>query len=277
MARSGPRVSSPRNPRIQRVRKLHRRSFRTSEGAFLLEGPVPVLEALRAGHALQEVFVDPDTPGAPEVLAAAAHARVPVIETSPSVMEAASATATPQGVLAVAEMPPHHLEDLPDGATLVLVLAGVSDPGNAGTLLRSAVAAACDGVVFLEGSVDPFGPKTVRASAGAVLRTPVVRDAAWSGCRAALQARGLRTMGSAADARVPLDAADLRRPVALVVGNEAAGLGPELLEDLDEVVAIPMPGPVESLNAAVAGSILLFETARQRRRAAGRPVSSDDG
>lgn len=277
MARSGPRVSSPRNPRVQRVRKLHRRSFRTAESAFLVEGPVPVLEGLRAGLALQEVFVDPDAPEAPEVREAARFARVPVVEASRSVMEAASGTATPQGILAVAEMPPHDLEVVPERATLVLVLAGVADPGNAGTLLRSAVAAACDAVIFLEGSVDPFGPKTVRASAGAVLHTRVVRDAAWSGCRALLQDRGLRTVGSAARARVPLDEADLRGPAALVVGNEAAGLGPELLEDLDEVISIPMPGPVESLNAAVAGSILLFEAVRQRRRAADRPVSSDDG
>lgn len=256
------------------MRKLHRRSFRERERAFLLEGPAPVSEALRMGHVLEEVLLEAGSPAASEVRPLAEDAGVPILDVSRPVMEAASGTATPQGVLAVARMPATRFEELPEGAALILVSAGVSDPGNAGTLLRSALAAGADAMVFLAGSVDPFGPKTVRASAGTVLRTPILSGVEWDVCRDALHRRGIRTVGSAARSGVPLDDADLGGRIALVVGNEAAGLPKGLLDDLDEIVSIPMPGPVESLNAAVAGSILLFEiTRRARTRTAGPPVS----
>jgi TrmH family RNA methyltransferase len=185
-----------------------------------------------------------------------------------SVLAALSETRTPQGVVAVARMPDGTAE-VPADADLVLVLAGVSDPGNAGTLVRSAVAAGAGAVVFTEGSVDPLGPKTVRASAGALFHTTILRDVAVEEVTTDLRSRGLLVVGAAVQGE-PIDRLDLTGPVAFVLGNEAWGLPEELSLGLDAVASIPMPGPTESLNVGVAGSILLFEAVRQRRAAASK-------
>ena len=144
------------------------------------------------------------------------------------------------------------------------MLAEVADPGNAGTLLRSAEAAGCAGVVCC-GGVDPFGPKTVRASAGAVFLVPVVEVAPARHALASVGDAGIRRVGLAAHGGVPLDEVDLVGPVAFVLGSEAHGLPDGLAAALDEVVTIPMAGRSESLNVAMAGTLAVFEAARQRR------------
>ncbi len=180
-----------------------------------------------------------------------------------SVLRAISDASTPQGIVARVAMP--EPVDVSDGADPVVVLAQVRDPGNAGTLVRSAVAAGAGAVVFSKGSVDPFGPKTVRASAGALFRVPIVRDADLLSTLGNLRESGVFLIGASARGSASYDEVDLTRRTAFVLGNEAWGLEPEITARLDEIVSIPMPGPVESLNVGIAGSILLFETVRQRR------------
>jgi TrmH family RNA methyltransferase len=223
-----------------------------------------VLEALRAGTEVKRVFVADGEDLPRELLSLAARRDVPVLCVSPAIVSALSDTVTPQGVVAVVRAPAVRLDDIAEDASLVLVLAGVRDPGNAGTLVRSAAAARADAVVFAPDTVDPFGPKTVRASAGALFRVPVVTGAGLAEWIHALSARGVRILAADA-AGAPADEVDLARPVAFVLGNEASGLPRDLQPHVDARVAIPMPGPLESLNAAVAGSILLFEAIRQRR------------
>jgi TrmH family RNA methyltransferase len=258
-------LSSSQNPRVRHARKLTRRAFRDKERAFLLEGPVVVAEALRSGAPVTEVFLDPQSEGTPLISELASSTQVRLTPVDDHVMRALSGTSTPQGVVAVCEMTDTPLTALPQGLSLVLVLAGVADPGNAGTLVRSAVAAGADAVVFSHASVDPFGGKTVRASAGLVCRTTIVRDASLDAIKEALTSRGLSMVGADATATSDYDGADLAQPVALVVGNEAGGLPEAGPGFFDLVVRIPMPGPAESLNVGTAGSILLFEAARQRR------------
>ena len=154
---------------------------------------------------------------------------------------------------------------------LALVLVGVSDPGNAGTLLRSAEASGAGAVVFCDGSVDPFGPKCVRSSAGSVLRLAVARDGDSADALAACAAYGRRTVGTVVRVGTPYDTVDLRGPVALVLGNEAHGLPPGVADAVDEAVTIPMAGRAESLNVAMAGTVLCFEALRQRRAATTAP------
>ena len=252
------------------ARKLRRRAARDTAGEFLLEGPVPVREAIEASVPVTEVFASADAPV--EVVSAATGAGIVVQRVSEAVIEAMSDAQTPQGVVAVAPMPGAAIEEL-FGADLVLVLDEVRDPGNAGTLVRSALAAAAGGIVFGHGSVDPFGPKTVRASAGAILHTKVVRNAPLEDALRALRGDGFTVIGADADADAALDDIDLSGRIALVVGNEARGLSQSSQGSLDGMVRIPLPGPVESLNAAVAGSILLFECVR--RRGAGRGPRAD--
>lgn len=166
-------------------------------------------------------------------------------------------------------MPPSELEDMPPRPTLILVLAGVQDPGNAGTLLRSSVAAGADATIFLKGCVDPFGPKVVRASSSAIFRARVGRDIDPRALADRLAQGEVVLVGTAASAEHAVEDADLTRPVALVVGSESGGIPPEVKSLLSEEVSIRMPGSMESLNAAVAGSIVLFEAVRQRRERQG--------
>jgi len=215
--------------------------------------------------AVREIFVTEDTSSLGVIDAARGRA-IPVTEVSDHVMATLSDTSTPQGLIAVVERTVAPLESLRT-ADLVLVLAGVADPGNAGALIRSALAAGVSGVVVTAGSVDPFGPKTVRASAGALFRMPVVCGPAAPETLAELSNLGLTVIVAEAGA-APVDEADLTRRVAIVVGNEARGLDPEARGAADELVGVAMPGPVESLNVSIAGSIVLFETVRQRRAAA---------
>lgn len=183
-----------------------------------------------------------------------------------NVVDAISETDTPQGVVAVVRAPTKTIEEIPEGADLVLVLGEVRDPGNAGTLLRSAVAAGADAVVFSTGSVDPFNGKTVRSAAGATFRTLVIRDVTLNEALATLRARGFKLVAADAQASTPVDDVDFSGAAALVLGNESWGLPDPVARLLDVSVGIPMPGPVESLNVAVAGSILLFDIIRRRRQ-----------
>ncbi|HWL65798.1 MAG TPA: RNA methyltransferase [Actinomycetota bacterium] len=244
------------------ARKLTRRAHRDKSGTFLLEGPRNVGEALAGSGRVIEVFVDEPSKHA-DVIERAERAGVPVRSVTGPVMKALADASTPQGVVAVARIEPLTMDDL-GGASLVLVLDQVRDPGNAGTLVRSAVAAGADGVVFTTGSVDPFGPKTSRAAAGTVLKTKIVRDVALESAASSLSGDGLVVVGADAKAETRADGCNLTRRLALVIGNESWGLTPESRALMDETVAIPMPGPAESLNAGIAGSILLFECVRQR-------------
>lgn len=227
----------------------------------MIEGPRAVLETLASSLAVEDVFVTEDLSQRSDIEAAAGSRSIVVTE---KVLRAMSDTDSPQGVVAVATRPGIDLRSAVDRATLVLVLAGVRDPGNAGTLLRSAMAAGADAVVFTDESVDPFGPKTVRASAGAIARLPIVEEPHLDAVVQALHEAGLRVLATEASGP-PAYELDLAAPVAFVLGNEAWGLPAGSQDAMDGRVGIPMPGPVESLNVGIAGSLLLFEALRQRR------------
>jgi TrmH family RNA methyltransferase len=176
-----------------------------------------------------------------------------------------SDTVTPQGVVSVARLPETRLDDVTEGSGFVLVLDEVRDPGNAGTLLRSALAAGADAVIFTSGSVDPFGPKTVRAAAGATFRISVVTDAQFDDVSRRLRSLGYSLVGTSAQGAQTIFDIDLTAPTAIVLGNESRGLDEAHVTALDTVASIPMPGAAESLNVGVAGSLVLFEVVRQRR------------
>jgi RNA methyltransferase, TrmH family len=261
-----------RNPHVTQLRRLaRRRSSRTEDGRFVIDGPVLVAEAHAAGVVLDAVFVDIEadaTGAAVELGRRLAGEGVPVHLLSPGVLAGAVDPVTPNGIAAVAQRPvvtPNA--DRPVTAPLILVLAGVADPGNAGTLLRSSEAAGATAVWATTGTVDLFAPKTVRAAAGALFQVPVrdQLDAAHAGRE--LHDAGIRVLGTIAADGTPLDRADLTGPCALVLGNEAHGLDPAWHDTVDEWLTIPMVGRAESLNVAMAGTLLCFEAARQRRSA----------
>ncbi len=242
---------------------------RAAARAFVLEGPRLVEDALRRGVTLERVYLGPHARQAFRTLLDAPElADVPVAELKEGVLEKLGSTRTPQPVLAVAAIPPAPaIADL-TGAGPVIVTVGVSDPGNLGTLMRSAEASGCAGLVCAADSVDAYNPKVVRASAGSVVGIPVVAAPAGQVLDAAavldtLGVAGRKRYGAAVGGTA-MDTLDLAVPVALVLGSEAHGLPAAVQDRLDDTIGIPMLGPAESLNVAMAGTVLCFEAARQR-------------
>lgn len=237
------------NPRMQLLRRLTgRRSARSEHGLFLVEGPTLVAEAIASGWPIQEVYVE-------ESALSLLPAGVRPTLVREGVLAKVMSVETPRPIVAVAEL---RALTFPSSPTFVVVGAGLSDPGNLGTILRTAEAAGADGVVLMPGSVDPFSPKVVRSSAGAIFRLPVMVD----GDAGRL---GVPMWGTVATGGVPYDQADLTVPLALVLGNEAHGLPDDV--NLDGLLTIPHVGQSESLNVAMAAAVLCFEVARQRRSA----------
>jgi len=224
----------------------------------VVEGPVLLAEAVAAGWTVTAQFV---APGQTPVVCDG-----PVHELAPGVLERVATTESPRGVLGVVRWRAPH-PDLLAGSDFVVVAHEISDPGNAGTLLRSAEAAGAGLVVFTPDSVDVGNPKVVRASAGAIFRVPVLVDVALD----AVTQRGRMVWGTSSHAGTPYDEADLTGPVALVMGNEAHGLPVDAR--VDGWLTIEHRGRSESLNVAMAATVLCFEVSRQRRRATGTVTS----
>ena len=261
---------SARNPHIASLRRLsRRRSARREAGALLVEGPTLLAEALDAGAEVREVLVDA---GAPDDLWALArraeHAGATLRGAADGVVARVATTEHPPPIVAVVGWAPAALtaavEGSAGGGGPLVVLVGVADPGNAGTIVRSAAAAGASGVVAV-GGVDVTNPKVVRASAGALFRLPVVDEPGVDDVLDALQRCAVTTVGLVvADGTAP-EQVPLAVPVALVAGNEAHGLPADLVGRLDHQVTIPMADATESLNVATATTVVLFEAARQRR------------
>ena len=241
---------------------MKRRSARDAERVFVLEGAKVIGEALDAGAALEAVFVAPGGDG--PVVERALAAGMRVHDLADGVLERVAGTVTPQPLLAVAPYRDVALDDVRD-ADLLVVCVDVRDPGNAGTVLRSAEAAGAGAVLFCDGSVDVYNPKTVRASAGSLFHVPVVTGGDPVEVLERVGGWGVRRLGTVAHGGTPLDEADLTVPVALVLGNEASGLPAHVDAVLDERISIPMVGRTESLNVGMAAAVLCFEAARQRR------------
>ena len=243
------------------------RTAREAERHFVVEGVKILSEALAAGLAIESVLWDPalhaDEEGM-ELLRQCGQSGARVDRLAPGVLERVADTVTPQPVMAVVPYVDVPLERLERG-TLLVVCAGIQDPGNAGTVLRSAGAAGADGLISCDGSVDVYNPKTVRASAGSLFHVPVVVGGDAVQVLERIGGWGRRRLGAVAAGGTDYGQCDLTSPLAFVLGNEAAGLPESLTPLLDDRVTIPMAGRMESLNVGMAGSVLCFEAARQRR------------
>jgi TrmH family RNA methyltransferase len=258
-------ITSTQNKRVAAAVRLKKRAMREKDRRFLVEGAQGVLEALSAGAGVQELFVSPGSRERLEpVLGAARRSGVPVHEVSPDVMEHLTSTVTPQGVVAVAGFVDVPMSSLAEETAFVPVLAEVRDPGNAGTILRSADASGSDAVVFTRSSVDVYNPKTVRASAGSLFHVPVVRDVELAEAIEELRGRGFAVLAASAEGDQSVYDADLAAPTAVLFGNEAWGLPADAVKLADRTLRVPIPGRAESLNLAAAATLVLFEASRQR-------------
>lgn len=269
-------IDEPSHPRVRAARRCHTSAGRARTGRFLAEGVQAVREALRSPGAVAEVFATPDWLASPAALSTAG---LPVHTVDEGVLARVAETTTPQGVVAVCRDVTVGLDVLlAQAPRLVVVLAEVRDPGNAGTIIRTADAAGADGVVLTTASVDPLGGKCVRSSAGSLFHLPVVVGQPVS-VLDDLRAAGLTVL--AADGHGDLDIVDagerglLARPTAWVVGNEAHGVPPSYLAAADHAVRVPMYGRAESLNVSVAAALCLYASATAARRQPPEPRRPD--
>ena len=260
-----PVVASRDNARVTAARRLHERKHRERNRRFLIEGPHPLEEAIAAGAPVTELFHlwDDETPAVRSVVERAARAGIAPIRVSRGVLAWLATTQTPQGVVAVCAYP-DDVSPSALAAGFVPVLVEVQDPGNVGTVLRSAEASGATGAVLSTGSVDLYSPKVVRSSAGSLFHLPVARDVSASGAVDALRSAGSRVLAASSDGSVSIHDEDLAGRVAVLFGNEARGLPPDVVALADGTVRIPIHGRAESLNLAAAATVVLFEAARQR-------------
>lgn len=259
-------ITSLRNPHIQTARKLVKRAVRDGRREFLVEGANGVGQALESGAPITNLFVTGPDDTFPEHGRRARARGVPVLVVSAEVMRTISSTTSPAGIVAVSQFvdrdPVALLKESPG---LAVVLAGVRDPGNAGTIIRSCAAAGADAVFLGEATVDIYNPKFVRATAGAMFNLPFARNVEIPWLLNELGNLGLQRVAADPVGEAVYDQVDFRRRTAFVLGNEAWGVTEELASAVDARVSIPMSKSVESLNVGMAATVLLFEAARQRR------------
>ena len=258
-------ITSRRNPHIQRINKLlSSNQCRQSERAFVLEGVRLVEEAAKSEWTITEVFYSEKVNDrGKQLLASLSQRGIALFQVSEQVMNNITDTETPQGVVAVLSV--RQLPQLKH-PNLILILDAIRDPGNVGTILRTACAAGIDIVIIAPETADPFSPKVLRAGMGAQLNLPVwILD--WPGISAIIKNHpSMKVLLADTQGGPAFWNTDLRLPVALIVSNEAVGPSRAARELSDGILTIPMPGRSESLNAAIAASLLIYEVLRQRQR-----------
>jgi len=260
-------VSSKENVLVKELRHSFTQAALTEDGYCAIEGVRLLEEALRSGLRVKAVFFSQSARERANRLLPQISTHADTLLLPDAVFRSAVATETPQGVAALVKLKTFAFADLLGNNPLLLGAAGVQDPGNLGTIIRSAEAMGASGVLTMEGTVHAINPKVIRASAGSLFRLPVVKMDSAEAVRN-LRDQGARILATSSHKGIPLDEADLTEACCIFVGSEGAGISKELIAEANEVIAIPHSERVESLNAGVAASIILYEAARQRRTAA---------
>jgi len=255
-------VQSRQNARVKELRASFSAGSRTNTLRVGIEGEHLLAEAIRSSISILSVFFRTGSEATLNRLDLDSDTEI--IELPADIFASAVTTESPQGIAALIEPRAFSLDDLLRGQSpLIVVAAALQDPGNLGTLIRSAEAFGASGVITLPGTVSPWNAKALRASSGSAFRLPVVAaddEAAFIWLRSS----GIRTLAAAVDDGVSATEIDLTSATAILIGNEGNGLSQSMIDRSDGRIIIPCPGPVESLNAAVAASILLYEASRQR-------------
>ncbi len=274
------RIEGRHNPLVKQLRQAFARAELTDSGDCAIEGLRILEEAIRSGLRFSAVFFRESAQDRAERLLPQIGAQIETLLLPDKLFDSLVPSESPQGVAALVRLKEFSLDDVMEKERLragpIVVLAGLQDPGNLGTILRSAEAFGSAGVVLGEGTVSPFNSKVVRASAGSVFRLPLVHTHGKSASSKLeevsekLRAQGVRLIATSSHKGTPLDQADLKGKTAIYFGNEGAGLPRDLMAKMDELISIPHTSQVESLNAGVAASIVLYEAARQRKNALSR-------
>jgi len=269
------RIEGRHNPLVKQLRQAFSRAELTEGGDCAIEGLRILEEAIRSGLRFTAVFFRESAQDRAERLLPQIGAQVETLLLPDKLFDGLVPSESPQGVAALVRLKEFSLDDVLEKERLqvgpIIVLAGLQDPGNLGTILRSSEAFGSAGVILVEGTVSPFNSKVVRASAGSVFRLPLIHGHGKSTTgkleevSEKLRAQGIRLIATSSHKGTPLDQADLNGKTAIFFGNEGAGLPRDVMAKMDEFISIPHAPQVESLNAGVAASIVLYEAARQRR------------
>ena len=263
------RLQSPsgrHNSRLKELRQAFRLGGLTPEGECAIEGVKLIEEAIRSGQKLGGMFFSESARPLAEKLLPQIGARVEILMLPASLFDSIVPSETPQGVAALIKIRAVSANQLLERSEVgpIIVAAGLQDPGNAGTILRSAEAFGAAGAFFIEGTVSPYNSKVLRGSAGSIFRLPVVQIGS-AELIPLLRHHGARLVATSSHKGTPLPEMKWTLPLAVFIGNEGAGLSREILHQMDETLVIPQSAQVESLNAGVAASIVLYECARQRK------------
>jgi len=260
------RISSRSNAQLKELRRAFAKNEPANDGLVAIEGVRLIEEAIRSGLRVHALFFREPVGAAAERLLEQVSPRTEALAVSEDVFGSAVATESPQGVAALIAPKNFSIEEILKPADpLILACAGIQDPGNVGTLLRTAEAFGASGALLLEGTASAWNQKTIRAAAGSLFRLPVV-SGKFAQLLPELREKSIRLVAGASHKAKPLSHADLSGPVCIVIGNEGAGVPREILREVDDSVAIPHSPKVDSLNAAIAGAVMLYEAARTRRR-----------
>ncbi len=262
-------INSQENQNVKEVRSLSTKKTRDAKGLFVVEGVRAVRDAFEAGAEIEKLFLSEKVINSGELggklmteFAKSENAYLLREELFSKI----SGTESPQGVLAVVRQPEIDLDKLLSEANFVILLENVQDPGNLGTIVRTADAVGADLVLLAEGCVDVYNSKVVRSTMASLFHVPVARVGDMGECITSLKDSGLKVVATSGESEISYQNADLKGKIALVFGNEANGLTEDALELSDEVVSIPMPGRAESLNIAVAAGVIMFEKIATRNK-----------
>ena len=264
------RIEGRHNALVKQLRLSFAHAERTEDGDCAIEGLHVVEEAIRSGLRFRAVFFRESAQDRATRLLPQIGSHVETLLLPDKLFDGVVPSETPQGVAALVRLKEFSIDDAIERIQVgpIIVVAGLQDPGNLGTILRSAEAFGSAGAVLGEGTVSMFNSKVIRASAGSVFRLPVViakTVSAMESLSARLRAQSMRLLATSSHKGIPIDQAKLNEPCAIFIGGEGAGLPRVLMAQMDETVAIPHSPRVESLNAGVAASVVLYEAARQRR------------
>jgi RNA methyltransferase, TrmH family len=268
------RIEGRHNPLVKQLRQAFSHAELTEAGDCAIEGLRILEEAIRSGLRFSAVFFRESAQDRAERLLPQIGAQVETLLLPDKLFDSLVPSESPQGVAALVRLKESSLDDVTERLQVgpIIVLAALQDPGNLGTILRSSEAFGSAGIVLGEGTVSPFNSKVVRASAGSVFRLPIIHRHGKSSAlkleevSEKLRAQGVRLIATSSHKGTPIDQADLKSPAAIFFGNEGSGLPRDIMAKMDESIAIPHTPQVESLNAGVAASIVLYEAARQKRR-----------
>jgi RNA methyltransferase, TrmH family len=260
-------VAARHNQRLKELRLSFRRAELTPQGECAIEGLKLIEEALRSSQHLESIFFSESARPLAEKLLPQINARTETVVVPNTLFNSIVPSDAPQGVAALLKLPAFSAAQILErfsGGTIV-VAAGLQDPGNLGTILRSAEAFGAAGVFLTEGTVSLYNSKVLRGSAGSIFRLPLLKLSS-AELIPLLRARGVRLLATSSHQGTPLPQISWILPLAIFIGNEGAGLSRELMRQMDETLAIPQAAQVESLNAGVAASIVLYEAARNRKK-----------